>query len=130
MKAVDTNVLVRYFADDHKSQARAAARIFEAEAVFIAKSVLLETEWVLRVAYRLPAGEIAAIFDGLTQAREIHLEDEPAVRRAVAWFRQGMDFADALHVASRRGEIGFLTFDRRLVAAARRAGIAAVGVPS
>ncbi len=126
MKAVDTNVLVRYLTADDPAQASAASRIFEGDRVFISKSVLLETEWVLRGAYRRSPREIAGVFAALADAKEIEIEDERTVRRAIAWFAQGLDFADALHVASRRQDVEFLTFDKGLVSISRRAGIEGV----
>jgi hypothetical protein len=40
-----------------------------------------------------------------------------------------MDFADALHVASRGKVAQFLTFDKGLIVAARRAGIKGIAQP-
>jgi len=40
--------------------------------------------------------------------------DEPAVARALDWFKGGLDFADALHLASARNATQFATFDRKL----------------
>lgn len=126
MKAVDTNVLVRYLVADDPAQASAASRVFESESIFIPKSVLLESEWVLRSAYERSPSEIAAAFAALADAREIEIEDERAVRRAIAWFARGLDFADALHLASRRQDVEFVTFDKGLVSIARRTGIEGV----
>jgi predicted nucleic-acid-binding protein len=63
--AVDTNVLVRYLTNDDQAQAqRAYALLAGATRVFVAKTVLLETEWVLRRVYRLPP---SAVLGGLRQ---------------------------------------------------------------
>jgi len=51
MIAVDTNLLVRLLTSDDPDQARRAARIMESDDIFIPKTVMLETEWVLRHAY-------------------------------------------------------------------------------
>ena len=53
MIAVDTNVLIRLVVADHAAQAARAAAVFRSGPVFIAKSVLLEAEWVLRYSYQL-----------------------------------------------------------------------------
>mgnify|MGYP001611752213 CR=1 FL=1 len=48
--------------------------------------------------------------------------DEPAViARALGWYRHGLDFADALHVATSANADHVVTFDKALVRAARRA---------
>lgn len=126
MPAVDTNVLVRFLTADHPAQSKRASAIFAAGDVFITKSVLLESEWVLRSVYRRRGAELASVFQALADAREVIMEDEPAVRRALAWFASGLDFADALHLASRRQGGDFVTFDRKLVSAGRRLRITAV----
>ena len=41
----------------------------------------------------------------------VHVEDARAVRRALDWFAAGLDFADALHLASLDQAEAFVTFD-------------------
>ncbi len=53
MLAVDTNVLVRLVTRDDPDQARRAFALFKRERLWIGKTVLLETEWVLRYSYQL-----------------------------------------------------------------------------
>jgi predicted nucleic acid-binding protein len=52
----------------------------------------------------------------------VDLEDAPAVAQALDWFTAGMDFADALHLASSGGAARFATFDKKLAATAKRLG--------
>jgi predicted nucleic-acid-binding protein len=126
VRAVDTNVLVRYLVADDAAQFRHARRVMESGGVFVAKSVLLETEWVLRRALALKRPQLLAVLDGLAGAAEVELEDRVTVLRAIEGFRAGMDFADALHVASRGPAADFVTFDRDLASAARKAGVEGV----
>ena len=59
MIALDTNVWVRYVTNDEPDQAkRALAVLAGAEEIFVAKTTLLELEWVLRAAYELSAASI------------------------------------------------------------------------
>jgi len=51
MIAVDTNILVLYIVNDDIEQARQAKELLGENAVFISKTVILETEWVLRDVY-------------------------------------------------------------------------------
>jgi predicted nucleic-acid-binding protein len=61
--AVDTNVLVRYFTNDDPEQARRAASLLAGpETVYVAHSVLMELEWVLRAIYELPRPAILTAF--------------------------------------------------------------------
>src|SRR6267378_8603383 len=101
MTALDTNVLVRVITNDDKPQAGRAARFLrEQESVFIAKTVLLELEWVLRSAYKIEPNAIISALRSILTVINVEIEDEAAVSQALEWYEQGMDFADALHVAS------------------------------
>ena len=53
-------------------------------------------------------------FEGLLAIRHLHLEQEELVRRALDWHRQGMDFADALHLARSEGCGAMVSFDQKL----------------
>ena len=123
MRAVDTNVLVRLLVNDEPTQAEAAQRAMAAEPALILKTVMIELEWVLRSAYGRSRAEIATSIEGLLAAAGVIAEDSAAVERAVAWFRQGMDFADALHVASSGHVDAILTFDGDLRRQAARLGV-------
>lgn len=119
MIAVDTNVLVRLVTNDEPGQARRAAELLRRKPVFVPKTVLLEMEWVLRHAYRLERPAILRAFYGVLGLPTVTVEDGRAVARALAWYEEGMDFADALHVASSGEAQEFTTFDAQL---ARKAG--------
>jgi len=124
MKAVDTNVIVRLLVEDDRAQAKRARALFEhdeAETVFIAKTVLLEAEWVLRGGYRLSKAKVLDALEALLGLANVTVETPSVVGKALAWARDGLDFADALHLASaastEEGNVGrnvFLTFDRGL----------------
>lgn len=115
MIGVDTNIVVRLVTRDEPTQTARAEELFGAERLWLAKTVLLETEWVLRHAYRLDPNVIHDTFRKLLGFPGLEVEDRPAVLRALGWFRDGMDFADALHLASSALASRFATFDRGLV---------------
>jgi predicted nucleic-acid-binding protein len=48
------------------------------------------------------------------------VEDAPVVAQALDWYAAGMDFADALHLASSQTADQFVTFDRKLAAKAAK----------
>jgi predicted nucleic-acid-binding protein len=59
MIAVDTNILVRYLTNDDPQQARISANLLNSkEQIWLPKTVLLETEWVLRAVYGLKTDKI------------------------------------------------------------------------
>jgi predicted nucleic-acid-binding protein len=113
MIAVDTNVLVRFFTVDEPAQAARAARLVRRSPIWVSKTVLLETEWVLRGLYKLPAESILAAIEALAGLPNVQFEDAANVARAIRWSASGMDFADALHLASRGDADKFATFDRK-----------------
>ena len=126
MIAVDTNVLVRIITYDDRRQAhRAIAYLRGQESVFIAKTVLLELEWVLRSAYRISRQGIGSAVKILLNLGNIELESEHEIGQALNWYQKGMDLADAIHLVSAGTERQFATFDNGLHRRARRLGIGA-----
>ena len=119
MRAIDTNVIVRFLTADDPKQAQAARRVIEAGEVFIGTTVALETEWVLRAGYRFSSPDISAALRGLGGLPGVSLEEPAEVAQALDWMSEGMDFADALHLARSGHCSAFVTFDRKL---AKRAG--------
>ncbi len=126
MTAVDTNVIVRLLVEDDARQSAAARAVFEGGPVWIAKTVLLETEWVLRSLYQLEVAEIQVALRRLAGLSGVRLEDEAAVVRAFDLCGKGLDFADALHLSSRAADARFVTFDRALVRRAKKVKVRAV----
>ena len=126
MFAVDTKVVVRFLVNDDPRQSPLARDLFLTRKLYIAKTVLLETAWVLRKAYGL---EEAAIRFGLTSLialPSVEVEDEAVVRDALILADHGIDFADALRLSSRPPGAGFATFDKPLFRKAKRAGLAGI----
>ena len=119
MIAVDTNVVVRFLAEDDKAQADRAEAILRRGAVLVPKTVLLETEWVLRAAYGIASAGIAAALRRLLGLPGVTAEDASAGAQALAWYEGGLDFADALHLASSASASRFATLDRSLARRAR-----------
>jgi predicted nucleic-acid-binding protein len=120
--ALDTNILVRLLTRDDPAQVRAAVRAIRGRRLWVAKTVLLETEWVLRYTYELSTDVIQASLRRLMGLARLEIEDRECVLLALASYAQGLDFADALHLASSRGAEAFLSFDRPLAKAAARLG--------
>lgn len=114
MIAVDTNVLVRLLTNDDPEQARRAARIIQSSQILIPKTVMLETEWVLRYAYGIDRKQIRRGFQNLMGLPNVKTEDSRSLTLAISWYGLGIDFADALHLASSGEAKEFATFDKSL----------------
>ena len=128
MRAVDTNVLVRLRTDDDDAQTQIARRLMAAGEVFISATVLLETEWVLRGAYSFAPIEVNHALRALGGLPGVSFEAPEGVAQALNWHREGMDFADALHLAKAAGCNAFATFDRKLAKKAKALGTIPVEV--
>jgi predicted nucleic-acid-binding protein len=118
--AADTNVVVRLLMDDDTAQNENVLQLFDRETIFLAKTVILETEWVLRSIYRLEPARFAGAIEAVVGLPNVWCEGETEIRQALVWHQEGLDFADALHLASSRQATRFVTFDRDMIKAARR----------
>jgi len=112
--AIDTNVLVRIVTNDDPEQAQLAADLLQQQAVFIAKTVLLELEWVLRYSYALERTIILATLQKIVATDNFTIEQNGIVLNALQWYKQGLDFADALHLADSLQADKFVSFDKKL----------------
>ena len=95
--------------------------MFERNEIYVCKTVLLETEWVLRYRYDLDGTAVLGALRGVVGLPGVTVEDAPAVAEALDLLEAGMDFADALHLASSREAARFATFDARLAKRAESA---------
>ncbi len=121
MIAVDTNLLVRILTNDDPDQARRALEILNNDDIFIPKTVLLETEWVLRYAYEIDRANVLTGFQKLLGLPNVNVEDPDAIYQAISWYENKFDFADALHLASSRRCVSFATFDSSFIKKAQQA---------
>lgn len=131
MIGLDTNVLVRYMAQDDPKQSAVATRLIEkelspAEPGFISVVVLAELCWVLRSLYSASADELIAAVEDLLNTPQFHLARRDAVIATVQHMkaRKGSKagFVDALiaQLAASEGCSRTVSFDK---VAVRSAGI-------
>ena len=122
MTGLDTNVLVRYLAQDDPDQARLAgavmAQLSGANPGFICREVMVELVWVLQRAYGFSRNQIAQAVIGFLEADDLFVENADRVGAAVvAYDKGGCGFADQMiRLASvAAGASVLVTFDRDLV---------------
>ena len=120
LTALDTNVLARYYVQAEQSdettrqQCEQARTLLESgKPIFVATTVALELEWVLRGFYKLKPGTVADVFTHLLAMPHVQVQDRQALQSACDALVQGFDFADALHHASSRHGDVFVTFDEK-----------------
>ena len=120
MIGLDTNILVRYLAQDDPIQSPRATDAIEFRLTgenpgFISIVAMVETVWVLDRAYGLADDEIAAAIELILQADTLVVEDEQEVFTAMIALKKGSgSFADALigALGVKAGCSGTLTFDK------------------
>lgn len=120
MISLDINVLVRIVIRDDPEQTQAAVAMLHGQELWLAKTVLLELEWVLRFSYELDREKVREALRRIIGLRQLHVEDRLTVVRALEWYGDGMDFADALHLAASAATESFATFDRKLASIAAK----------
>ncbi len=131
MTGLDTNVLVRYLAQDDVRQSGQASRLIESFTLdapgHVSAVALIETVWVLESLYDTPRERIAEIIETLLETETIVVGPAAIVRQALAGFRNGRaDLADHLiaRLDAAAGCGRTMTFDHT---AARDAGMTRIG---
>mgnify|MGYP001343427563 CR=1 FL=1 len=122
MKALDTNVLVRYLTGDDPAQAAAAAREIadagkKGEMLVVQPLVLCELVWVLESAYDVGKKEIVDVLERILRTAQFEIPEKDIVWRSLSDYRGGKgDFSD--HLLGRQNESAgasfTVTFDRAM----------------
>ena len=127
MIALDTNLLARFYVDDPGDPEAAKQRplayeiVVKGASLFVPLTVVLELEWVLRAFYRFEAVAVIRVMEHLLGLTNVNVEETGRVAAALELLAQGMDFADALHLAGSAHCEVFYTFDdRRFARRAKR----------
>lgn len=120
MIGIDTNVLVRYIAQDDPTQSKRASRLIEHECSaaspgFISLIVLVELVWVSESCYDASHDEVAEIVKRILSTRQLVVQNAEIAWKALRLFESGKaDFADYLveRIAATAGCSGVVTFDK------------------
>lgn len=124
MIGLDTNVIVRFLAQDDAAQSPVATRLMgrltRERPGFISTVVLAEISWVLSRAYKASRGDIANAVEGLLRSAELVVENAEAAYRALAAYQASTsaEFADALiaQIALLAGADETVSFDQNAAA--------------
>ena len=120
MIGIDTNVLVRYIAQDDPSQSARATRLLEQECSpatpgFVGLVVLLELVWVSESCYGANRAEIADIVRRILSIRQLVVQEAETAWKALRLFESSkVDFADCMieRNAAAAGCTTVMTFDK------------------
>ena len=121
MKALDTNVLVRYLVQDEPRQAALATQFIEAQCTterpcFVGQIVLCELAWVLESNYQQNRDEISSIIEQLLQVGQLEVMEAEVAWRALADYKNSnVDFPDHLlaRINEHKGCSTTVTFDKK-----------------
>jgi predicted nucleic-acid-binding protein len=115
MIAVDTNIIVRLLTQDDEFQFNKSKEFFKERNIFIPDTVILETEWVLLFAYKFKPSEICIALRNLFGLPNVYLSNANLIAQIIQWYENGLDFADAFHLANSQHCQEFYTFDDKFV---------------
>jgi len=130
MIALDTNVLVRLVMNDDKKQTAASLRAVQGdEPVLLLNTVLQETVWVLQSVYGANREDV---LEAVERILSIATPETPMMPQALEWFRDGMDFADAVHLATATAARcdTFYSFDKQFAKSAKGRTACTVAKPT
>lgn len=120
MIGLDTNVMIRFLAQDDDVQSpiatRFISRLTKHQPGFISAVVLAEITWVLSRAYKATRADIVCAVEGLLRSAELIVENAEAAYRALGAYRASTtgEYADALiaQTAALAGASETATFDQ------------------
>lgn len=128
MIGIDTNVIIRYVAQDDAQQSPIATRFIEKTCTavdpgFLSVVVLSETVWVMESLYGASRDDVTKIVSQLLRSKQLVAEEAESVWQALRAFASTeADFADCLieRLCNAHGCNGMVTFDK----GAAKAGMA------
>jgi predicted nucleic-acid-binding protein len=128
MKALDTNVLVRLLLADDQAQLAAAKKLLSQAQQFSSPiTVIQELVWVLE-AHDYTSQEVLHAMNLLLSLPNFKPEHASELNQALIWYGQGMDFANALHLALRGSTNQLLTFDKGFIKLGKKLGLSTQAV--
>ena len=121
MKALDTNILVRFLVRDDERQSKAVYRLFrqaesEKAVFFVPLLVILETIWVLGAVYQISKTDILDAINDILYLPILKFEAQPALKRfLIEAHEKNADLSDVLIACSARlsGCETVLSFDKK-----------------
>lgn len=121
MKAIDTNILIRFLIGDDELQAKKVYTIFknaesEKKTLFVPLLVVLEMIWILESVYEISRSEILDAISDILLMPILKFDQQPALQQLVH-SAQGnkYDLSDLLiaHSAAVNGCEAVITFDKK-----------------
>jgi predicted nucleic-acid-binding protein len=125
MIGLDTNIMVRYIAQDDRAQSAAASAVIDSlvpeSPGYLPLVVIAELIWVLESSYDFKKQQVVQVLETILQSGELVVERADLVWQALRAFRTSSgDLADCLieRCSHAAGCDYTLTFDRKAAAGA------------
>ncbi len=122
MIGLDTNVLVRFIAQDDVKQAALATKLISGftreNPGFVSQVSLVELVWVMQSCYEASKTEVLAVLDKILRTQELVVENQEVALQALSAFAAtNADYSDCLIACSARnvGCEQTLSFDKNAV---------------
>lgn len=122
MISLDTNILLRYLLDDHPVLSPLARSALEEQDCFVPLLALAETGYVLQSLYKASAAELLAFAQALLSSPRLTFENESRLPLALAGFKAGIDWFDAMLWAACPATHPLATLDRKFARKASMLG--------
>ena len=121
MRALDTNVLVRFLVQDDDKQVAIVDQLFSEaeknkESLYLTSLVVLELMWVLKASYKVERGDILTAVGELLNMPVLKFQDQSALRSFVVEAADNnFDLSDLLigQIAQAAACENTLTFDKK-----------------
>ena len=121
MKALDTNIIVRFLVRDDEKQAQAVYKFFKDTQdsqgiLFVPLAVVFETIWVLESVYNISREEVIETLKNLLSMPILKFESQPAIQAFVSSaMTSSVDMSDLLIAQSAHhwGCQSVLTLDKK-----------------
>ncbi len=121
MRALDTNVLVRFLMGDDEAQAKKVYRLFRKaeenkDEFYISALVVLEVVWVIESIYLVRRDKLLASLSDLLQMPIFKFEHDESIKSFISEAgKNHYDLSDLLiaHCTDRLGASPVLTFDKK-----------------
>ncbi|MBA3505793.1 MAG: type II toxin-antitoxin system VapC family toxin [Betaproteobacteria bacterium] len=122
MISLDSSILLRYITKDNARLAPVALAIITDNACFVSKAALMEIVFTLESVYRKSRDEIVTALRTIFGLTTVTVESQSVTAHAITWYAAGMDFGDAMILASSAGSDKVASFDRDFQRLAARIG--------
>lgn len=130
MTALDTNIIVRLITQDDPVHYARARALVASTVCYVPDTVLLEAVWVLHSVYQATRTQIYQEMTTLLGLPNIRVASVERLRQVCSWYQEGLDFADAMHLADVQHLAHLATFDQQFVRRAAGKGNCEVRTPA